>query len=104
MTEYIVSSDDLSSVANTIRGKSSATGDLIFPEGFNDAVKSISSASTKLVYETTGPLEDEQLLQVLNEAKNFAMDLDDYSCNILTSSVGFTGMDVVRPHYRIIIF
>ena len=33
---------DLTSVANTIRGKSGTTGEMSFPNGFNDAVNSIA--------------------------------------------------------------
>ena len=33
---------DLTSVANTIRGKSGTTGEMSFPDGFNDAVNSIA--------------------------------------------------------------
>ncbi len=46
MSEMIVQRESLQSVADKIKAKAGTTGDLVFPEGFENAVDSISGGDT----------------------------------------------------------
>lgn len=58
MADYLTNTTELTAVADAIRGKTGDEGDLIFPNGFVNAIEGISSGSSNLYILTQSPYQN----------------------------------------------
>lgn len=73
MSDYIVTGEELTAVADAIRSKSGGNSQLMFPEGFVSEIGNISSGGGDGYFE----LLDE--ITVSEDTRTFNIDLSDYS-------------------------